>query len=40
MGRVFTFVSAVGVLVLLGIIVLAILSLAGVFDPTYTNPPS
>lgn len=40
MGRVFTFVSAVGVLILAAIVILAILSLAGVFEPTYTNPPS
>jgi hypothetical protein len=40
MGRVFTFVSALGVLILAVIIVLAILSLAGVFEPTFTNPPS
>ena len=40
MGRVFTFVSAVGVVILAVIIVLAILSLAGVFEPTFTNPPS
>jgi hypothetical protein len=40
MGRVFTVVSLVGVLVLLAIIVLAILSLTGQFEPTYTNPPS
>lgn len=40
MGRVFTFVSAVGALLLIAIIILAIMSLTGYFDPTYTNPPS
>lgn len=40
MGRVLTFLSAVGALLLLALVVLAILSLAGVFEPTYTNPPS
>jgi hypothetical protein len=40
MGRVFTVVSMVGVLILLAIIILAILSLTGQFEPTYTNPPS
>jgi hypothetical protein len=40
MGRVFTILSGLGVLVLAALVILAILSLAGVFDPTYTNPPS
>jgi hypothetical protein len=40
MGRVFTLVSMVGVVVLAVVIILAILSLTGHFDPTYTNPPS
>jgi hypothetical protein len=40
MGRAFTFVAAVGVLILAALVLFAILSLAGVFDPTYTNPPS
>jgi hypothetical protein len=29
-----------GLLILAALVVLAILALAGVFDPTYTNPPS
>lgn len=40
MGRVFTLVAGIGVLLLIAFVIIAILSLAGVFDPTYTNPPS
>lgn len=40
MGRIFTLISFLGVAVLAAIILLAILAIAGQFEPTYTNPPS
>lgn len=40
MSRLFQFVSLIGWLLLAVIVILAILSLTGSFDPKFTNPPS
>ena len=40
MGRFFTLVSFLGALVLITIIILAIMSLTGQFEPQFTNPPT
>ena len=40
MGRIITLVSYLGVAVLIAILILAIMSVAGQFEPQYTNPPS
>ena len=40
MGRIFTLISFLGVLVLIAIIVLAIMSITGQFEPQFTNPPT
>lgn len=38
MGRVIQAVSVIGILILAVIVVMAILSLTGQFDPSYRNP--
>ncbi len=40
MGRLLTVISILGVVILAAIVILAILSITGQFDPKYTNPPS
>jgi len=40
MGRLFTLISILGVVILAAIIILAILSITGQFEPEYTNPPT
>jgi len=40
MGRIITLISFLGALVLVVIIILAILSLTGQFEPQFTNPPT
>jgi len=40
MGRFFEFISAAGVLILVLFIALAILAVAGVFEPDLLNPPT
>ena len=40
MSRVFQLISMVGALLLIAIVILAILSFTGAFEPSYTNPPT
>jgi hypothetical protein len=40
MGRIFTLISFLGALVLIAIIILAIMSITGQFEPQFTNPPT
>jgi hypothetical protein len=40
MGRIFTLISILGALVLIAIIILAIMSITGQFEPQFTNPPT
>jgi hypothetical protein len=40
MSRVFQFVTLVGAVILVALVITAILALSGHFDPSFTNPPS
>ena len=40
MGRIITLISYLGVAILAVIIILAIMSITGQFEPEYTNPPT
>lgn len=40
MGRTLQLITVVGVVILAALVVMAIMSLAGSFDPQYTNPPT